>query len=184
MLELNFNPFPVLTTERMILRQKTHADVNEIFFLRSDESVMKYIDRPRAKTLQDATAFIDMITEGINNSETITWAITLKDNPVLIGSIGIWQIQKENYRGELGYVLHPDYQGKGIMSEAVKAVTDFAFNAMNLHSIEANINPENKASAKVLERAGFVQEAYFRENYYYDGRFLDSAIYSLVKPKM
>ena len=183
MLDLNFDPFPVLTTDRLVLRQKTADDVHEMFFLRSDESVMKYIDRPRAKTTADAMAFIEMINGNIKNNEGITWAITLKGKPTLIGSIGLWQIEKENYRAELGYVLHPDHHGKGIMDEAVKAVIAYAFDIMKLHSIGATINPENGASARVLERNNFVREAYFRENYFFDGKFLDSAVYSLLEQK-
>ena len=66
------------------------------------------------------------------------------------------------------------------MQEAFNKVLEFGFNSMNLHSIEANVNPENKASIKLLERNNFIREAYFRENYFFDGKFLDTAIYSLL----
>jgi ribosomal-protein-alanine N-acetyltransferase len=89
---------------------------------------------------------------------------------------------KEHYRGEVGYVLLPEYQGKGIMHEALGAVIAYGFDVMKLHSIEANTNPNNTPSHKLLERHGFVREAYFKENYYYNGKFLDSAIYSLITP--
>ena len=87
-----------------------------------------------------------------------------------------------NYRAEIGYRLHPAQHGKGIMNEALKAVLDYGFNVMNLHSVEANTNPGNKESISLLERNGFIREGYFKENYFYDGKFLDSAVYSLVKP--
>ncbi|MBP6649301.1 MAG: GNAT family N-acetyltransferase, partial [Bacteroidia bacterium] len=76
--------------------------------------------------------------------------------------------------------LHPDYQKQGIMAEALLKVLDYGFKTMKLHSVEANVNPENAGSINLLEKSGFVREAYFRENYYYDGKFLDSAIYSLL----
>ena len=183
MLELNFNPFPQLTTERLVLTQMSIDDANEMFFLRSDESVMKYIDRPRAKSVEEAVQFIQMINTGLANNEYINWAITLKNDPRLIGNVCFWRIQKEHYRAEIGYTLHPDWHGKGIMQEAIIAVLDYGFKIMGLHSVEANVNPENIASIKSLERTGFVREAYFKENYYYDGKFLDSAIYSLITPK-
>ena len=66
------------------------------------------------------------------------------------------------------------------MMEAAKKTIDFGFREMGLHSIEANINPNNLRSTKMLEKCGFVKEAHFRENYYYDGKFLDSVIYSLL----
>lgn len=182
MLEVNFSPFPVLTTDRLVLRKTVMTDAEEIFFLRSDQEVLKYIDRAPAVSLDEAYAFIQLITDNIDNNVGISWAITQKGDDKLIGSIAIWRLDKENYRGEIGYVLHPAWQGKGIMQESIKAVTDYGFREMKLHSIEANINPGNMSSQRVLERTGFVREAYFRENYYYQGQFIDSAIYSLLTP--
>jgi ribosomal-protein-alanine N-acetyltransferase len=180
MLNLNFDPFPLITTDRLFLRQIEKSDVNEIFFLRSDEKVMKYIDRSPAKTIDDAYEFIQKITEHEKNNDAVTWAITLKSNSKLIGTICYWNIQKEHYRAEVGYVLHPDYWGKGIMQEALLKVINYGFKVINLHSIEANVNPGNAASIKLLEKNKFVREAYFKENYFYNGKFLDTVIYSLL----
>jgi len=180
MLKINFNPFPLITTERLLLRQVEKSDVNEIFFLRSNENVMKYIDRPPAKYLDDAYEFIQKITDLEKNNDAVTWAITIKEDAVLIGTICYWNIQKEHYRAEVGYVLHPNYWGKGIMQEALSEVLKYGFKVMNLHSVEANVNPDNKTSIKLLERNNFTREAYFKENYFYDGKFLDTAIYSLL----
>ena len=91
-------------------------------------------------------------------------------------------MDKENYRAELGYLLHPSHQQKGLMQEAVVAVLLYGFSAIKLHSVEANINPANVASKKLLEKNGFVQEAYFKENFYYNGRFMDAAIYAFLTP--
>ena len=77
-------------------------------------------------------------------------------------------------------MLLPEYQGKGIVSEAVREAVKYGFNSMNLHSIEAIIAPENHGSAKVLEKNGFVKEAHLKENEFYDGRFLDTVIYSIL----
>ena len=68
------------------------------------------------------------------------------------------------------------------MQEAVAAVLSYGFSAIKLHSVEANINPANVASKKLLEKNGFVQEAYFKENFYYNGRFMDAPIYALLTP--
>jgi ribosomal-protein-alanine N-acetyltransferase len=182
MLTFNFDPFPFLTTERLILRQAKMDDVEEVFFLRSDPRVLKYIDRAPCQSIDEAASFIRMITDMVATNNGISWTIALKDDDKKIGDIALWRLIKEHHWAEIGYTLHPDYQGKGIMSEAMTAVLDHAFNVMNLHSIEANTNPENKASQQLLLKHGFVQEAYFRENYYYDGKFLDSAIYSLLTP--
>ena len=117
-------------------------------------------------------------------AEGISWGIFKKENPELkIGNIGLFKIFHEHYRAEIGYMLQPEEQQKGIMYEALCAIIEYGFNQMKLHSIEANINPDNIASQQLLEKAGFVREAYFRENYYFGGRFIDSAIYSLLNDK-
>ena len=177
---IDFSKFPYLSTERLNLRPVEIADVHELFLIRSDEQVMKYIDRPLAKATEDAKALIQVIIDGLNANEAITWAISLKKEPKLIGTIGFWRIIEEHYRAEIGYVLHPEFQGKGIMQEALEKVLDYGFNILKLHSIEANVNPNNAASIKLLERNRFVKEAYFRENYYSNGKFLDTVIYSLI----
>jgi ribosomal-protein-alanine N-acetyltransferase len=181
MLSLNFYPFPELTTERLLLKKITNEHASDLFQMRADKDVMKYIDRPLAQTIDDAIALIKIISDTIDNNDGITWGIFLKDDTAtLIGTIGFWRMQKEHYRAEIGYMLHPVSQGKGLMQEAIKKALEYGFTVMQLHSVEANVNPANDASKKLLEKIGFVQEAYFKENYYYNGRFVDSAIYSLL----
>ena len=180
MLQLNFNPFPELSTERLVLREISSADTKEIFQLRSDKNVMQFLDRPLAQSIDDAMALIKKIADGHDKNENITWGITLQKLPKLIGTIGFWRIDKENYRAEIGYLLHPGEQGKGLMQEAISAVLTYGFKTMGLHSVEANVNPANNASIKLLEKNNFTKEAHFKENYFYNGRFLDSAIYSLL----
>ena len=180
MLELSFTPFPIIKTERLLLRQINNEDVNEIFILRSDERVMRYIDKSPAQSLDDAYEFLTRIAELEKNTEAVTWGIALKDELHLVGTICLWNIQKEHYRAEVGYNLLPDYWGKGIMQESIKEVIDYGFNVMKLHSIEANVNPDNAASIRLLERNKFKREAYYKENFYFNGKFLDTAIYSLL----
>ena len=180
MLEVNFNPFPIFSTERLILRQLNENDANDLFILRSDSSVMQFIDRPVAQSTDDVLKLIQLIADLLNNNEGITWGIELKSGSGLIGTIGLWRIIKEHYRAEIGYLLHPAHQGKGIMQEAFTPILDYGFRTMKLHSIEATVNPENAASIKILERNKFAREAYFKENYFYNGNFLDSAVYSLL----
>lgn len=181
MLELNFSPFPEIKTERLLLRRMTEADAPELLFLRSDETVMKYIDREKAKSVEDVTIFIQTVNANIDKNESIMWAISLKENPdTLIGNISFWRIINQHYRAEIGYMLHPVFWGKGIMKEALLATIDFGFNQMKLHSIEAHINPDNIASGMLLEKTGFVREAYFKEDFCFRGKFIDTAIYSLL----
>ncbi|MEZ4828784.1 MAG: GNAT family N-acetyltransferase [Bacteroidia bacterium] len=176
-----FEPFPVLETPRMILRRIVPDDTYEMYVLRSDERVMKYIDRPRSKSQEDAAAMIQSIESSILNGELIAWAMCLRDDPRMIGNIGYWRMQLHNFRAEIGYMLHPDFHRQGLTSEAIKAVVEFGFENMNLHSIEADINPGNTASARILEKHQFVREAYYRENFFFEGTFLDTAVYSLLR---
>ncbi len=180
MIDINFTPFPNLETERLHLRRVVNDDVNEIFALRSDKETMKYIPRPLAKTKEDALEHIALIDSKIENNEGINWAITLKNNPKLIGIIGHYRIKPEHYRAEIGYMLLPEYQGKGIITEAIKEVVKYGFKTMKLHSIEAVIDPENLISEKVLLKNGFVKEAHLKENECFEGRFLDTVIYSIL----
>jgi len=179
MLSPNFSPFPEITTERLFLRRMTTQDAVEMFHLRSSENVMKYIDRPNAKSITDAEIYIGRIEESINSDSGIMWGITLKENrDKLIGNIGFWRLIKEHYRAEVGYMLHPDFWKKGMMKEALLQVIDFGFNNINLHSIEAHIKPDNIGSARLLESTGFSKEAHFKENFFFEGTFRDTVIYS------
>jgi ribosomal-protein-alanine N-acetyltransferase len=149
--------------------------------LRSNKEVMKYINRPLTLTVEDAEKWIGVIIESLQKNEGITWSICLKEAPLeLVGSIGLWRIEKENHRAEIGYMLEPFLQGKGIMYEALQKVVDYGFREMKVHSIEGHIDPRNIASGKLLEKGGFVREAYFKENYYLGGAFADTAVYSLL----
>lgn len=183
MLELNLQPVLTIATARLQLRDLEERDIPQLFWLRSNDRVMQYIDVEKPATEADSALHYERLKSGPKNNTGISWAITLKEAGEMIGNIGLFNIQKEHYRTEIGYFLHPDYHRKGIMFEAITAVCDFAFSKMKIHSIEANVNPENIASRKLLEKIGFRQEAYFRENFYYNGNFLDSAIYCLVAPK-
>lgn len=183
MLTPNFHPFPVLTTERLILRQITFDDADDLFVLRSDERLMRYIGRPLAQTTEDALQLIKKIQDALEANDGISWGISLKADPKLIGTIGYWRIVKEHYRAEIGYLISLEQQGKGLMQEAIGVALDYAFSELQLHSIEANVNPANVASIKLLERNKFIKEAHFKENYFFNGVFHDTFIYSLLSPK-
>jgi ribosomal-protein-alanine N-acetyltransferase len=158
----------------------TPDDVQEILFLRSDDQMMRYIGRPPMKTIEEVLKWMEIINENIDTDQSIAWGIQLTNSPKLIGIIMFWHIQKEHYRAEIGYMLHTSHQGKGLMHEALSCVLDYGFSVMKVHSVEAIVNPGNEASINLLERSHFVREAYHKENYYFDGLFFDTAIYSLV----
>lgn len=183
MLFPDFTPFPTMETDRLLLRQMTLADAPALHRLRSSKTVMQYINRPLTQTLNEAEGWVNIIMDAVARNEGITWTICLKQVPEEhIGNIGIWRIDKANHRGEIGYMLEPSLQGKGIMYEALQPVLAYGFQQLGLHSIEAQIDPRNQASAALLLKAGFVQEAYFKENCFHQGVFTDTAVYSLLTP--
>ena len=184
MADPGFSPFPEIRTRRLLLRRPVLTDTPGILFLRSNDSVMEFIDREKTKTLEEAEAFLLRINEMYDKNEGLMWVIALIEEPEkLIGTIGFWRFLKEHYRAEVGYTLQPSHWNKGIMKEALREVTSYAFGPMQLHSIEARINPANLASATVLEKTGFIREAYFKEDFYFKGGFIDTAVYSLVAGK-
>lgn len=188
MLEINFQPFPTIATERLLLRQLNESDSEAILKIRSDEKVSQFIARQICTTIVEAKEFINKINNNISKNESMYWGITLASknrnefSNEVIGTICIWNISKEDYRAEIGYELLPDFHGKGIMQEALASVLDYGFRKMKLHSIEGKVDSENIASIKLLEKNNFIREAYFKENIYFNGRFMDTAIYSLINP--
>lgn len=181
MLQFNFTPFPVLETENLILRQINLEDDNQVFEIRSNPETMKFIPRPLAETIEDAQKFINDCNASIEKNDLINWAITLKKDNKLIGMIGFFRLQPKNFRGEVGYILNPNYHGKGIMKEALDKALNYGFENLKFHSVEAIIDPQNIASEKLLIKANFKKEAHFKENFFYKGEFLDTVIYSILK---
>ncbi|MDR0227504.1 MAG: GNAT family N-acetyltransferase [Flavobacteriaceae bacterium] len=178
MLDLNFDSFPIVETERLILKRLTIADVDVMFAIRSNPDIMKYIPRPLAQNKADILEHIELVDKKINSNECINWAITLKDSNEVIGTIGFPHFQVQHFRGEVGYTSLPQYNGKGYVTEALQAVIAYGFSTLKLHSVEALVDPENIGSMKVLEKCGFVKEAHFKENEYYNGKFIDTVVYS------
>ncbi len=176
-----FSPFPNLETENLILTELNLNDAEDFHVLRSDPRIMKYIPRPRAVKIEDSIAVIQNTMDLLPEGNNITWSIRMKGNKTVIGTIGFYRIQWENLRGEVGYILHPDFQGKGIMSETLQRILDFGFQILKFHTIEAVIDPENKPSEKILLRNGFIQEGYFKENFCFEGKFYDSVVFTKFK---
>ena len=180
MLEFNLHPFPTITTERLVLRKFEESDVEDLFRLRTDPDVMLYINKEE-QTREIVANVIKQITTNWEHNDSINWAICLRDDPRLIGNFGFWRVDKYHHRAEIGYLLDKIHWRKGYLNELMQVALDYAFNVMKLHSIEAVINPDNDASRNLLQKFGFQQEAYFKENYYFKGEFIDSAVFSLLK---
>lgn len=175
----DFRSLPVLETERLRLHPLAPADTPALLRLRSHPEVMRYMDREPLQNLSEASAWVEAALVAMQNGTGINWRMEIKNGEPFIGTVAIWRIIPEHFRGEIGYTMFAEHWGKGYMTEALSALTGYAFQTLRLHSLEANINPNNAASERLLLRLGFEKEAHFKENFFFRGEFLDSVIYSL-----
>ncbi len=183
MLNLNFNPFPVLQTQRLLLRQVVEADVPSIIKIRGNEEAMHYIPRPRAKTTEDALSVITMLTNGIKEGKSINWAICNAQDPnEIYGIMGYVNFYPQLLKAEIGYMLHPDYWGQGYVPEAIIVVEQFGFENINLALIEAKIDPRNDNSRKVLLRNNYQFDRLVQKEMTFENEALDSEYY--IKHRM
>lgn len=155
---MNFIPFPKIESKNLILRRVLESDCKIILYLRSDEEINKFIERPehrKTKTIEEAKKFILQINENLETNKSITWGITLKNEPKIIGTICLWNFSEDNKTAEIGYDLEPKFQGKGIMSESLQSVLEYGFKNLNLDIIEAYTHQKNENSKALLERNNF-----------------------------
>lgn len=157
MLNLNFTKFPILTTKRLIIRQLSHDDQLDIFALRSDAEINKYLDRKPSTTVEDALRFIDNVNENVKNNTSIYWAITLNETNTLVGTICLYNFSTVNNSCEVGYELKTNFQGQGIMKEALELVINYTFETLQFCEIIAFTHKENQQSTKLLTTLQFSQ---------------------------
>jgi len=184
MLQLSFAPFPILNTQRLVLRKPMVGDVPETFYMRTNEQVNKYVDRPRPGSFKEAAMFIEKLIHSIDNNECIAWALTLKNDPKLIGSICLWNISKENQTAEIGFELAPAFQGQGLMQEAITEILNYGWNNIQLQKIEGWAHKENLPSIKLMENNRFFHDIDTQNKHIGKEYFNDMVIYSLLSPKM
>jgi len=176
-----FKSFPEFESERLLFRKILLSNAKDLFLIRTNDDVMQYLDVVRFESIGDAEKWIYSVSESYDNETGIMWGIVEKLSNSFVGYFGFWRMIPEHCRAEIGYALKPEYWGKGYMYETINRMVRFGFDEMKLHSIEANVNPANEKSKRVLEKIGFKMEAYFRENYLFNNKFLDSIIYSLLE---
>ena len=181
MLTPTFTPFPALSTPRLTLREPRAEDAADLFILRSDPEVMRYIPRPLATSVEDVVALLEMINGFTERNERINWAMELKDTGQVIGLLGYVNIKAEHHRAEVGYSTARAWQRRGYTREALAEVVRYGYEQMELHSIEAVVDAENTPSLRLLENIGFRQEAFFREDFLWKGVFRNSKHFGLLR---
>ncbi len=159
-MSLNQVPPPPLLTEKLTLRPLLNTDDRQIFALRTNAKVNRYLYRAPSQSIGDAQKFIQIILQ----NQSLYWAITLTDNNTLIGTVCLFNLSDNLQQAEIGYELLPEFQRKGIMQEALRAVIDLAFQHLRLNSLTACTHGENEASVRVLEKLKFVRQQMQEDN--------------------
>ena len=181
---LCFNSFPSITTNRTILRQLVIEDGTEIFKLRSDDRVNEFLGRPFTVSYQEAQLFIQERNKGIKNNECLYWGIVLKNNPAkIIGTICLWNFSNDHYIAEIGYELSPNFQGIGIMQEAILSVIEFGFRNLKLETITAVSHVQNAKSIKLLEKCNFTSHHKSEHKWLKEQELTNMVIYILNNKK-
>ena len=141
---------------------------------------MEYYDLETFTDLEEAEKLIEDFNTEFENKKGFRWAIELKAEKKVIGTCGYHNWFHEHFKSELGYELNPKFWRKAYMKEAVQAIIPFAFKTMNLHRIEAFIDPANISSEKLLSSIGFQEEGTMRDFFFEKGKFVDATIFGLL----
>lgn len=176
-----FREFPFLETERLRLRRPSRDDAEAMFACMSDPAVVQFFGVPPMQAVGEAEKRITGLCAAFSEKEGIRWALELKSTGEFIGTAGPWRWVPAHFRAEIGYEMARQHWGKGLMSEALAVALDFCFDS-GLHSIEANIHPDNQPSRRLLERLGFREEGCTRESWFeaHLGIFTDNAVFGLL----
>ena len=174
---------PTLIADRVRLRHLTEADVPALYAIFSDPEVMRYWSSPPMQSLQEANELWRKIQEGFESRRLFQWGIVGTEPERLLGTCTLFHLDLVHRRAEIGYALARACWGKGLAREAVTAVIDFAFTSLDLHRIEADADPRNENSLRLLERLGFKHEGRLRERYIVSGEIQDAALLGLLRPE-
>jgi RimJ/RimL family protein N-acetyltransferase len=178
---MNWERLPTINTPRLTLRSISADDVDAFYTVYSNPEVMRYWSTPPLPNRDAARDAITEIHEGFGRRELLKWGIALNLDDTLIGTVTLFHPDFTHRRVEIGYALGRAYWGKGYMQETLNAVLNFAFDELDLHRIEADVDPRNTASIRTLERLGFQREGYLRERWQVNGEVQDAVFFGLLR---
>lgn len=180
--KMDWTKLQTITTSRLSLRELTTQDVDDFFEIYSNPEVMRYWSTPPLPDKEAASKQIAEIQDGFRRRQFLKWGIALRTDDKLIGSVTLFHPDFTHRRVELGYALGRSYWRQGYMQETLRAVLGYAFDALNFHRIEADVDPRNGSSVRTLERLGFQREGYLRERWQVNGEIQDAYFYGLLHP--
>jgi [ribosomal protein S5]-alanine N-acetyltransferase len=155
MLPRNFSIFPILQSDRLTLRQISEVDHVDLFNLRSNQEVNKYLNREAPKSLDDVIVFANKIKASIQENNSLYWIITQSGSNTFVGTICLFDFSSKENTCEIGFELSPSFQRQGIMKEATNMVIDYIFEHLKFSNIFAFTHFENMPSIELLKRVGF-----------------------------
>lgn len=176
-----FTHFPIITTDRLRLRQVEPTDAGALFAIRSDPEVTHPYGQEPHQSLDDTRGLIQRLQASYARRESIFWCITLKDEDSVVGSCCFWNFSSDFQCAELGYELGRAFWRQGIMIQAVSAILNYGFNELGLHRIEANPLAGNSASRNLLLKLGFTYEGNLRQRVFFREHFEDQNYFGLLK---
>lgn len=169
-----------IRTKRLELRPFGSEDAQDLFSIFSDPKVMRYWSSTPWTSLDQANEKIKLDLKALEENESLILGIErLEDNRV-IGTCSLFEFNWQCRRAEIGYVLGSKFWGQGLMNEALHGLLDYGFGELNLHRVEADIDPRNEASEKILQKLGFTKEGLLRERWIVDGEITDTGFYGLL----
>ena len=156
-------------------------DAEAIHSYASDENVKRFIGWPLMKSLEETRSHIEDMLKRESAGTHLYASVALKSTQEIIGTVMIFNFDREANHAEIGYVFHSKHWGKGYGTESVALMSDFAFEILALHKIHARVVDANVGSARILEKNGFLLEGRLKDHYFIDGRYYDSLIYGKLE---
>jgi RimJ/RimL family protein N-acetyltransferase len=169
-----------LQTARLALRPLAPPDADAVFAMRSDPVAQRYGSHPAWTDPQLAVDYVERNVQAMAAGTHAQFAIVRREDDAVIGTCTLYALDAQCRRADVGYVLLVSEWGKGYATEAVSVLLDWGFEALALNRVEADIDPRNTSSARILERLGFVREGHLRERWIVGGEVCDSWIYGLL----
>ena len=175
-----FSNIPQLETKRLILRKILPSDSSDVYDYSSRKEVPEFLLWYPHPNIEYSERYTEQLQEQYRAGDFYDWGVVLKSNEKMIGTCGFTSFDIQNNRGEIGYVLNPDYCGSGYATEAVNEVMSFGFNKLNLNRIEAKYMIGNDRSRKLMERCGMKFEGVLRGYILTKGEYKDIGICSIT----
>lgn len=174
-------PFPTLTSKRLILREITQTDIQQIFEIYSDTEAMRWFGTNPVQSSEQAQSIIELFANWrIQANSGTRWGIQLKGEDHLIGTCGLFRWDTNWKKCSVGYELASSAWGNGYMFEALNTIIPWGFTEMMLNRIEALIHPKNVQSLRLIENLSFRNEGLLREAGYWSNQHHDLLQYGLL----